>query len=77
MQLNIEKHNFFNLEGIVNVKNHLEKLNNVFISSLQYPIAKAWIIVSSNKTCFSLKKLYLFSLATIFAIFLNFGNFIP
>ncbi|MDE6584393.1 MAG: hypothetical protein K2K15_03230 [Anaeroplasmataceae bacterium] len=31
MQLNIEKHNFFQLEGINHIKNHLEKLNNVLI----------------------------------------------
>lgn len=31
MQLNIEKHNFCKLEGIANIKNHLEKLSNVKI----------------------------------------------
>lgn len=31
MQINIEKNNFCQLEGISNIKNHLEKLNNVLI----------------------------------------------
>ncbi len=31
MQLNIEKHNFCKLDGIANIKNHLEKLSNVKI----------------------------------------------
>ncbi|HRF70540.1 MAG TPA: hypothetical protein PKV66_03840 [Candidatus Pelethenecus sp.] len=31
MQLNIEKHNFCQLEGIGSIKNHLEKLTNVAI----------------------------------------------
>lgn len=29
MQLNIEKHNFCKLDGIANIKNHLEKISNV------------------------------------------------
>lgn len=29
MQLNLEKHNFCKLDGIANIKNHLEKLTNV------------------------------------------------
>lgn len=32
MQLNIEKNNFCQLEGISNIKNHLEKLNDVVIN---------------------------------------------
>lgn len=32
MQLNIEKNNFCKLEGISNIKNHLEKLNNVVVN---------------------------------------------
>ncbi|MDE6660990.1 MAG: hypothetical protein K2J93_04160 [Anaeroplasmataceae bacterium] len=32
MQLNIEKNNFCQLEGISNIKNHLEKLSNVVVN---------------------------------------------
>ncbi len=32
MQLNIEKNNFCQLEGISNIRNHLEKLNNVVVN---------------------------------------------
>ncbi len=31
MQLNLEKHNFCKLDGIANIKNHLEKLTNVIV----------------------------------------------
>ncbi|MDE6414247.1 MAG: hypothetical protein K2K48_02425 [Anaeroplasmataceae bacterium] len=33
MQLNIEKNNFCQLEGISNIKNHLEKLSNVVVNN--------------------------------------------
>lgn len=47
MQLNIEKNNFCQLEGISNIKNHLEKLNNVVINDTK-ATGKVEINVSYN-----------------------------